>query len=263
MPYKYKKKKYYKKKSYQKYDPYEDIAMLWAILIIFFWIYITKIYQENPILIYLWFGIVIFAIVVFSWFLVLKQRRKYLKTKTLNQMKDMDWREFEKFIAFVFTKKWFRAKVWKWRNDWWIDVTATKNWQKYLIQCKKWNNYKIGSEELQKFVWAMDGEWENIIWIFITTSRLTKPAQVYLEKVRHKLELWDADNLEEYVRGFTWKKEIHHIQEEVLEAHHEILCKRCGSVMVLREAHRWTYKGNKFYGCSTYPECSYKITFPE
>jgi hypothetical protein len=54
----------------------------------------------------------------------------------------------------------------------------------------------------------------------------------------HKLELWDADNLEEYIRAFTGKESIHNLQEQTLKKEQQILCDRCGSEMVLRHAEK-------------------------
>lgn len=248
--------KRYRKRNYQKkYNILDDLAWVGAIILLLVGIKMLQVFKENQILFWSIIWWITLLVVVVIWLAIKRTHRKYMRTKTVQQMKDMNWREFEKFISFVFKKKGFRAKVGKGTNDGGIDVTATKNGQKYLIQCKKWNKYKIGSEELQKFVGAMDGEWENIIWIFVTTSRLTKPAQVYLEKVKHKLELWDADNLEEYVRAFTGKEEIHHIQEETLAKERAILCEKCGADMIIRQANKWTHKWEEFYWCSNFPKC--------
>jgi len=220
------------------------------------WFYgINKIYNENILLFWWWIIVGIAWIISLIWILKKKRDRKYMKIQTLQQMKDMHWREFEKFISFVFTKKWFKAKVRAWRNDGGIDVDATKNWQRYAIQCKKWKNIKIWVVELRSFVGAIDVIWKNVIGIYITTSRLTPEAQIYLKKMGHKLELWDANNLEEYVRAFTGKEEIHNIQEETIKKEREILCERCGNKMVLRHAEKWSHKWENFYWCSSFPKC--------
>lgn len=218
-----------------------------------------KTYKEQPILFWgaIWIGIIFGC--VLTWIIFTKAQRKFRKIRTLEQMKSMDWREFEKFIAFVFKKKWYSAKVWKWRNDWGVDVLAKKDGQTYVIQCKKWNNYKIWVKDLREFVGTIDDVWENAIGIYITTSRLTKEASAYQARMKHKLELWDANSLEEYVRMFTGIQEVSHIQEETLEAEHKILCEKCGSPMVLREAQKWDHKGEQFYGCSDFPKCRHIV----
>ena len=209
MSYKYKKKRSYKRKYQKKYNSTEDVGMWIAITIITLFYVINKIYTEQPLLFWWWIIASIAWVISLLWILKKKRDRKYMKIQTLQQMKNMHWRDFEKFISFVFTKKWFKAKVRQWTNDGWIDVDAEKNGQLYAIQCKKWKDYKIWVVELRAFVWAVDDVWENVIGIYITTSRLTKEARAYLERMSHKLELWDAGNLEEYIREFTGKESIH------------------------------------------------------
>ena len=82
--------------------------------------------------------------------------------------------------------------------------------------------------------------------IYVTTSFLTKEAKAYQKRMSHKLELWDGSNLEQYVRAFTWKEEIHKVQEETLEKERKILCSKCGSEMVLRKAGKWDHKWEIF-----------------
>ena len=43
----------------------------------------------------------------------------------------------------------------------------------------------------------------------------------------------------------------------------EKICPRCGKILVMREAKRGNYVGEKFYGCSGYPKCRYIEKCPE
>ena len=45
------------------------------------------------------------------------------------------------------------------------------------------------------------------------------------------------------------------LSEEPYEEAKEILCPRCGAVMVLRKAGKGPNAGKPFYGCSKYPAC--------
>ena len=111
---------------------------MWVGILVLVWIKMLQIHKETPLLFRsITIGLFV-AWTVILWLWVRRIRKKFLQTKTVDQMKEMDWREFEKFIAFVFKKKWFKAKTRKWTNDWGIDVDATKNGQRYAIQCKKW-----------------------------------------------------------------------------------------------------------------------------
>lgn len=171
-------------------------------------------------------------------------------------MKNMDWREFEKFIAFVFQKKWFKAKERQGRSDGGIDVDAKKDGQKYVIQCKRWKDNRVWVVDMRSFVGAMQGEWSDVKWIYVTTSRLTADAKKYLEKMSDRLELWDAESLESYILEYTWRaEEIVHEEKPKTELHP--ICEKCGGEMILREAQRWEYKWEKFYWCSSYPRCKH------
>jgi len=41
------------------------------------------------------------------------------------------------------------------------------------------------------------------------------------------------------------------------------ICSKCGAEMVLRTASQGVYKGRKFYGCSSYPECKNIVRIEE
>jgi restriction system protein len=247
----------HKYRNYNKYNPNWDIAIWIAVLIILFLYKVIKIYNDNPIYFWLWVIALLICVCIIILLLKKKRDRKYMKIQTLEQMKNMDWREFEKFIAFVFQKKWFKAKERKWRNDWGIDVDATKNGEKYGIQCKKWKEYKIWVVELRAFVWAIDWEWRNVKWIYITTSKLTIEAEKYLQKVEDRVELWDASNLEEYIKEYTtWIK--FPVEENNTQENHntkKITCEKCWWEMIIKEAQKWNYKWKKFYWCSNFPKC--------
>jgi restriction system protein len=194
-----------------------------------------------------------------------------MNIKTIDDMKKLDWREFEKFIEFIFKKKWYKAKTRKWRNDWWIDLDATYNWQKYVIQCKKWDKYKIWVVQLREFYWVVKMSWENTKWIYITTSSLTKEALKEYETIKNDVELWDSSNLEAYIAEYKWikteseekKENTNNITEitkvEKKEDTKTIKCERCWWSMILREAHKWEHKWEKFYWCENFPKCRYII----
>lgn len=247
---------YYKKRNYKKNSYNKDLDSLIRIFIfiIVIWLYAKAIelYKINPIIF-----IIISILLISLWiyvFLYLKKKRykRLMNIKTLEDMKKLHWREFEKFIEFVFKKKWYKAKVRQWRNDWWIDLDAEINWQKYLIQCKKWDNYKIWAVQLREFYWVLKMMWDNYKWIYITTSTLTKEASKEYENIKNQVELWDNSNLEEYIAEFKWE-EIENKQEEKLEK--EITCNKCWWKMIIRKANRWEHKWEEFYWCSNYPKC--------
>ena len=58
----------------------------------------------------------------------------------------------------------------------------------------------------------------------------------------------------------TRQKHIEYVKE-IIENKPEkpVVCPKCGSLMVLRQARKGSYAGKTFWGCSRYPACKYTI----
>ncbi|HMN15428.1 MAG TPA: restriction endonuclease, partial [Bellilinea sp.] len=65
------------------------------------------------------------------------------------------------------------------------------------IQAKKWEG-SIGRPEIHKFVGALSGAKANK-GVFITTSKFSKEAQSYVEKISQKVILIDGDQLMDFM----------------------------------------------------------------
>jgi predicted RNA-binding Zn-ribbon protein involved in translation (DUF1610 family) len=50
---------------------------------------------------------------------------------------------------------------------------------------------------------------------------------------------------------------VQHINNIVQEKENKQVCPRCGNILVQRVSKRGITKGNKFYGCRSYPKCRY------
>ena len=56
------------------------------------------------------------------------------------------------------------------------------------------------------------------------------------------------------------QKHVEHVKKIVTDkSKNPVICPQCGSEMILREAKNGSFAGNKFWGCSRYPECKCKI----
>ena len=53
----------------------------------------------------------------------------------------------------------------------------------------------------------------------------------------------------------TNKEHIKHVKKIVKEKESTSICPKCGSALILRVSKQGVNKGNKFYGCSSYPKC--------
>ncbi|MCD3196083.1 restriction endonuclease [Clostridium botulinum C] len=106
----------------------------------------------------------------------------------------MNPREFEIFIANLFTQLGYKAEATVATCDGGKDVIATNREEKIYIECKHWNiNNSIGREILQKLVGSAVGD-NATKAIVVTTSRYNKNAYEYAEKVPW-LELWTIKDI--------------------------------------------------------------------
>ena len=55
------------------------------------------------------------------------------------------------------------------------------------------------------------------------------------------------------------KEHVKHVKKIVKDKESTSICPKCGSTLVLRVSKQGANKGNKFYGCSSYPKCRHTV----
>ncbi|MCK9272714.1 restriction endonuclease [Candidatus Gracilibacteria bacterium] len=210
---------------------------------------ILGFYNNHPVLLITLGVVVLGIIVIIIQYIFNKKRNRWLSIDKIEDMHKLHWREFEKFIEFVLQEKGFKTKIGPGIKDGGVDLYASLNGRKYLIQCKKWTNYKVSESNIREFYGAMNDFDNNAKGIFITTSNLTSDAKNFAE--RNGIEIWDEFLLEKYVREYTSGNES---KESKLIENNQI-CDKCGGKLIERKAKFGTNKGNIFFGCENYPKC--------
>lgn len=127
-------------------------------------------------------------------FLFKPKQGRYSHIKTTKAIKNLTWREFEYYVAYIFEKKGFHVIV----NgadggggDGNIDVIAKKRFKKYLIQCKHYTK-PIDVSEVRKIIGTGVIHKGSKVFIY-TTSNFTKPA--IEEAKRGKAVLMDCEDI--------------------------------------------------------------------
>lgn len=203
------------------------IGTLWLILLI----YVIPVYLyiiAHPIFLIP----VVFVIVLIAGasFLYIQHQKalRFQAIKKFNDVMNLSPREFEEFIEDIFRKKWFETVIGKWTKDWWVDVTATLDNIKFIIQCKHYSeNNKIWSPVIQQLNGVIV-EGSELPWrIFVTTSSFT--ADAVSEAKKSGMELWDKDYIINYLKSSN-------IETEKQKEDYWI-CENCWWNLVLRTAH--------------------------
>ena len=89
----------------------------------------------------------------------------------------------------------------------------------------------------------------------VTSGTFTEEAEQFAEG--KPMELVDGQRLERMIREVGGAKgaSSHPPNTEYVESVTQ--CPRCGSLLILRKARRGRHAGSEFYGCSSFPKCSY------
>lgn len=121
--------------------------------------------------------------------------------RAINQFQEimnLDWREFEEFVADMLKQKGFHTLLGVGIKDGGIDVTATLGDKKFFVQCKHYRDDTIGVEKIRELNGVMNGQAIPVWGIFVTTTWFTPDA--VSEAHKYGIELWDKNYIIEFLR---------------------------------------------------------------
>lgn len=107
-----------------------------------------------------------------------KELEKIKQQNTLNQIKQMDYREFERFVKQLFEWMGYQAKLTPIAMDGGKDIILNKNGEKAIVECKRYNKPKVTRPDVQKFHSALI-DCRAVKGYYVTTGEFTKPAKDY------------------------------------------------------------------------------------
>lgn len=166
----------------------------------------------------------------------------------------LDWFQFEKLIALLFTAEGFVVERTGGANaDGGIDLLATKNGITFGVQCKHWKTWRVGVKEVRALFGAMHDR--NIAHGFLVTLEgYTSDAAAFAH--RNRIALMDEPMLLRNLEEVNWRFNSAFI---ALVKDKRKICPRCESAMVLRTAMKGAHLGEKFWGCSRFPRCRFRM----
>lgn len=197
------------------------------------------------------------GIIIFRVLLLLGERKldKYFNKRKLRKyqnwgteqdvlikLKALHPKEFEEFIAFLFSKLGYKTEIIGGPRDGGIDVIARKDGKTNYIQCKKYISSKVSLSAVRDFYGAIANKLANSKSFFVTTNTFTLEAENFAED--KPIELIDGFALLKYI------KMAGILKEEIPQSNKT--CPLCGGKLVVRKG-----KSGYFYGCSNYPNCKF------
>jgi restriction system protein len=167
------------------------------------------------------------------------------------KLRKIDWFQFEKLIELIYRQRGFTVKRFGGAHtDGGVDLIVQSTTDKFVVQCKQWKKWSIGVRHIREFLGTLTDS-KISKGIFITLCGYTGEAKQLADK--HEIQILNGSDLVKMleVSGLKSSKEI-----SALFADTRKFCPKCEKEMVLRTGR---LKGTKFWGCSTFPRCSFKL----
>jgi len=191
-------------------------------------------------------------------------KRKKLYDDTVNNFSDnalegMSWQDFELLVGEHYRRQGFVVEETSGGADGGIDLIATKNGEKYLVQCKQWKAYKVGVKVVRELLGVMVGG--GAIGGFVVTSgEFTRDAVSFSRD--NNIVLLDGKALRRMIREQSKLQDLpkRNVTLSQPQGSTKHICPQCGEALVLRTARKGRNQGKRFYGCSSFPKCRYTKT---
>ncbi|MBV6752272.1 restriction endonuclease [Pseudomonas chlororaphis] len=206
----------------------------------------------------------IFASGMVASLLARKKRRDLLESIAKpggNTLEGISWQQFERLVGETFRRQGFTVQ----ENDTGgpdggIDLILRKEGERYLVQCKQWRAMKVSVSIIRELYGVMAAE-GAVGGYVITSGRFTEEAKAFA--TGRNVQLIDGSELNRWIAASQRNRpassslmpEPATRVEPTLEASPDPACPKCQAPMVMRTAKQGLNSGNRFWGCSRYPQC--------
>jgi restriction system protein len=178
--------------------------------------------------------------------------RSLLDTQTgVDSLRDLPWKSFEDVLAEAYRRQGYHVKeMLDSGADGGVDLVLRKDEQVVVVQCKRWRGKPVPVQVVRELYGVMIDQRASAAKIVATTS-FTPEAIVFAKG--KPIELVDSKALLRLVRDVQTSGRL--AISSGGPDHLTPTCPSCSTPMVLREARRGVYAGQKFWGCVNYPNC--------
>lgn len=172
-----------------------------------------------------------------------KKRKRVDFYQTLDEIKKLDWKEFEELVAEAYRRKNYSVH----ENgvigaDGGVDIFMVKNKIKYIVQCKHWQASTVGVPVVREMFGVMHDKKADHV-IVVTSGRFTNEAIDFAEH-----------NPITLVSGTALVELINEVSRKPKKINASDICPECGGKLVIRNNRS---DGSQFLGCENYPACSH------
>lgn len=185
-----------------------------------------------------------------SFIIGLKKKNLYKQNQSIQQIRNLSWRQFEFYVGQAYREKGYIVVETPEGPDGGVDLILRKDGEKTFVQCKHWKLHRVGVDKVREMLGSMVAGGADH-GVLVTTGSFTKSAVNFGQQ--HGIKLIDGNGLENMIRVNPDQNDL--IPEQIKD---QIDCPICKSVMIKRVTKNGKYKGQQFWGCSTFPACKGK-----
>jgi HJR/Mrr/RecB family endonuclease len=175
------------------------------------------------------------------------------KPNISEQLRKIDWFQFEKLVELIYQHRGFTVKRLGGANpDGGVDLIVESATDKFVVQCKHWRKWTVGVRNIREFLGTLTDSGISK-GIFITMVGYSGEAKQLADK--HGIQILNETDLVKMLgaSSLMYSKEISELFSDERK-----FCPKCEKQMVLRIAR---VKRNQFWGCSNYPRCRFILSF--
>lgn len=207
----------------------------------------------------------VFLVGALGSFIRRKRNQKLVETATAipgaESVAGMSWREFELLVGEGFRRRGFGVKELGGQGpDGGVDLVLSKGAERYLVQCKQWRAAKVGVAIVRELYGVMAAQGAAGGYV-VTSGTFTKDAVDFSSG--RNIQLIDGAKLRRLLdegRSAAVSPTSPGVRQAAPtpEARRDRLmptCPKCSADMKLREAKKGPQEGNRFWGCSRFPDC--------
>jgi restriction system protein len=200
-------------------------------------------------------GALLFGVMACISFWLEKRRKTLVDQQTsLESLRAVAWKDFEFLVAEAYRRQGYAVDFSLGKGaDGGVDLVLRKAGRTLLVQCKQWKVFSVGAPVIRELFGILTAERADEA-IIVTSGRFTSEAESFAHG--KPIQLVDGPHLLELVKQVQNRGQVSGtLPLTTTEPDTPPFCPVCGKEMTLRIARRGQNTGNKFWGCSGFPEC--------